>query len=105
MLTTDEPLPCTGWSNSPTANIAVRMRRTMSFKVAIETCSDVTACLSASPKLAPTGISMSSPAFAAATVLCVANQSDIRKPRHPQPCSRVEMVCRFWQPYSPLMRL
>ena len=88
LVTTASGLPTAGRSNIPARNIVVRMRVTFSSSTLAGTRPFPIACLSASPKysgkrpnaLAPPGISMSRPAFAAASVLCVANQSDITKP-------------------------
>jgi hypothetical protein len=98
VLTTAEGSPLTGWSNSPTRNIATRMRRTMSSSRAIGTWPDCTAALSGSPKWVPSGISMSMPALAASTASRVAKiQSETTKPSKPQSESSVASRSGFWQ--------
>ena len=75
-----------GFSNSPKRNIGTKMWRSIPSSRAIGTFPSDTACLSGSPKYCGGAacISMSMPAIAESTVLCVAPQSEVTKPVKPQ---------------------
>src|ERR1700679_3773 len=72
-----------GWSITPVANILRTIRRTISSTRASGTFPSSTACFSEAPKYPYPGCSISNPASAAFTVLCVPSQSDSTNPLNP----------------------
>ena len=80
-----------GCSNRPKRNSSRRIRLTMSLSRASGTLPSSTACLSGAPKKLSSGICMSMPALAEATVLCVAPQSDVMKPWKPSSSFRMPL--------------
>ena len=97
--------PVAGLSNRPNANISLSTPDVIEFSVAADTEPDDTALASALPKNPSLpGMSMSSPALAAAAVECVPPQSDVTNPVKPN-CWRSTVVSRFgfWHASVPLM--
>ena len=104
----DAHLGAAGSSSSrPVRSINVEQRGAPCRRAPTPTTSPArTAAASFSPKnCGGPGISRSSPAFAAGTVLCVPNQSDITRPSKPHSSRRIAMSSACSLQYGPLTRL
>ena len=105
---TEDVLRCAGLGGLAqrlSANMGVRMRITMSSMRDCGTVPAATAAASGAPKKLASGICWSRPFSAAATVECVAPQSDIIQPRKPSTALISFSALASSQAHVPLTRL